>query len=83
MHVSVGLTTDQRKGKGNTNFPLHRSIFEDEETSYMHRAGTVDNVKMYHSECVGVMDDRDLERAKAYGARAKEKYKRKKGIKKQ
>lgn len=38
-HVSVGLTTQMKKGKNNTNYKLETSPLRDGKTSYMRRQG--------------------------------------------
>ena len=73
-HVSVGLTTRLKKGKKSTNYKLAQSPFPDGKTSYIRRQGTVAPKKSYTSPRKGKMTKDDHERAKIYGARAKQKY---------
>lgn len=73
-HVSVGLTTDSKKGKNSTNYKMEKSPFKDSATSYMRRQGTVANIKEYSGLYKGVFTKKDYERAKTYGNRAKQKY---------
>lgn len=73
-HVSVGLSKSDSKGKGSTNYKMQRNYTGKEEDSYMRRQGTVDYKKNYYGPRKGVIHKDDLERAKIYGGRAKEKY---------
>lgn len=81
-HVSVGLTTKAKKGKNATNYKLEQSPLKDGKTSYMRRQGTVKPKKSYQGSRTGKMTDKDYQRAKAYGNKAKAKYLAKKGKKK-
>ena len=75
-HVSVGLTTDSKKGKNSPNKKLAVSPIpiKKGKNSYMHRQGTVAPKKTYIKPRTGKMTSEDLERAKQYGERAKQKY---------
>lgn len=48
----------------------------------MHRQGTVDKKQMYYGDRVGVVSQRDYNKAKGYGEKAKQKYIDKKNKKK-
>ena len=72
--IAVGLTTRLKKGKKSTNYKLAQSPFPDGKTSYIRRQGTVAPKKSYTSPRKGKMTKDDHERAKIYGARAKQKY---------
>lgn len=75
-HVSVGLTTDSKKGKNAPNKKLTVSPIpvKKGKSSFMHRQGTVAPKKAYRKPRTGKMTSEDLERAKQYGERAKQKY---------
>lgn len=75
-HVSVGLTTQPKKGKNSNspNYILEVSPLGDGKQSYMRRQGTVDFQKNYFDEQSGYMTFKDYEQAKVYGERAKQKY---------
>lgn len=75
-HVSVGLTTKQKKGKNSTNKELTISPIpiEKGKKSYMRRQGTVAPKKTYRNPHTGKMLEQEYEIAKKYGARAKQKY---------
>ncbi len=73
-HVSVGLTTKNKKGKNSTNYTLERSPFPDGKTSHIRRQATVAPKKSYSNPRTGVMTPKDLARAKKYGDKAKQKY---------
>ena len=77
-HVSVGLTTDPKKGKNATNYTCHVNPLGGTDTSYMHRQGTVDLKTNYKNLREGNMEENDCKRAQVYGQRAKEKYLNKK-----
>ncbi len=76
MTGSVGLTTDSKKGKNSPNKKLTVSPIpiKKGKNSYMHRQGTVAPKKTYIKPRTGKMTSEDLERAKQYGERAKQKY---------
>ncbi len=77
-HVSVGLSTQKKKGKGKksgNNYPLHKSPLEDGKHSYMRRQGTVAPVAEYENSRRGTMTSDDYSQAKIYADRAKQKYK--------
>lgn len=73
-HVSVGLTTDPKKGKNSTNYKLEKSPFLDGQVSYLRRQGTVDDYSAYTGALTGIMTSKDYGQAKIYGERAKQKY---------
>lgn len=76
-HVSVGLSTKNKKGKGKnggTNYALSKSPLNDGKTSYMRRQGTVAPFGEYEKPRKGTMTPKDYAQAKVYGERAKEKY---------
>lgn len=77
-HVSVGLSTKNKKGKNHPNKPLTKSPLNDGKYSYARRQGTVDNKSNYYKPRQGEMPLEDYEIVKRYGNRAKEKYLRKK-----
>lgn len=81
-HVSVGLSTKLKKGKGSTNYTMDTSPFGDGKKSYMKRQGTVDPKEMYFNPRQGKITPKDYTRAKEYGDKAKRKYIEKKGKKK-
>ena len=85
-HVSVGLTHDKYKGKGENsgkNYALEHNPLGGKDKSYLRRQGTVDSKESYYSPRKGKMSPKDYARAKEYGGRAKQKYlDRKKGKKK-
>ena len=73
-HVSVGLTTHQKKGKNSTNYTCKVSPLGDGKASFMRRQAQVAPMKEYYNPQSGNMEKGDYERAKVYGNRAKEKY---------
>lgn len=73
-HVSVGLTTKPKKGKGAKNYRLEKSPLDDGKTSYMRRQGTVASKGEYKNPRKGSMTPKDYNRAKEYGDRAKQKH---------
>ena len=75
-HVSVGLSTKNKKGKNSnsTNYSLSRSPLSDGKHSYMRRQGTVAPKKEYDKERQGLMTSVDYQKAKEYGNKAKQKY---------
>lgn len=74
-HVSVGLTSDPKKGKNSTNYKCEVNPLGGEKQSYMHRQGTVAPMVEYEKrEVQGALSSKDYERAKIYGDRAKQKY---------
>lgn len=81
-HVSVGLTTKSKKGKNHPNIPLKTSPFSDGKKSYIRRQGTVAPKKSYTSPRKGKMTPEDYNKAKAIGAKAKQKHIEKKRKKK-
>ncbi len=84
-HVSVGLTTHKRKGKGKKsgkNYTLSKSPLNDGKESYMRRQGTVKPKKSYQGAKKGKMTEKDYRQAKVYGDKAKAKYLSPKGKKK-
>lgn len=81
-HVSVGLSTQKKKGKNHTNYPLERSPLNDGKHSYMRRQGTVAPKWEYEKPRKGKMTPKDYAQAKTYGARAKNKYITEKNAKK-
>ena len=85
-HVSVGLSTQPKKGKGKkagTNYPLQKSPLNDGKHSFMRRQGTVAPKGEYKNPQTGKMTQDDYDRAVIYGERAKQKYIEKKEQKKQ
>ena len=83
-HVSVGLTTDNKKGSNSTNRKCKVDPLGTGKQSYMRRQGTVAPQKEYNkkSERAGKMEITDYAQAEIYGERAKEKYLEKKAQKK-
>lgn len=74
-HVSVGLSTQRRKGKkGGMNYAMEKSPLDDGKNSYMRRQGTVAPKKEYSEKRTGSMTPKDYEQAKIYAERAKQKY---------
>ncbi len=73
-HVSVGLTTQKKKGKNHPNYPLSKSPLNDGKKSYIRRQGTVAPKKEYNNPRTGEMTSEDYEKAKEYGERAKRRY---------
>ena len=73
-HVSVGLSTDPKKGKNSPNYRLEKSPLNDGKTSYMRRQGTVAPYGEYEKPRQGSMTPKDYQRATEYGIKAKEKY---------
>lgn len=85
QHVSVGLSTQKKKGKGKksgTNYTLEKSPLDDGKTSYMRRQGTVAPKGEYKNPRDGTMTPKDYAQAKIYAERAKQKHKDKKNKKK-
>lgn len=85
-HVSVGLSTQPKKGKGKkagNNYPLQKSPLNDGKHSFMRRQGTVAPKNKYINPKIGTMTPDDYNRAVIYGERAKQKYIEKKAQKKQ
>lgn len=73
-HVSVGITSDQFKGKNHPNIKLEADPLGKQKLSYIKRQGTVDNVKAYKNPRSGMMTVNDHEKAQQIGAKAKAKY---------
>lgn len=77
-HVSVGLSTQSKKGKSKkagNNYSLDINPLEhDTRHSYMRRQGTVDGKRNYMQPELGVMSEKDYEQAKHYADKAKAKY---------
>lgn len=74
-HVSVGLSTQAKKGKnGGTNYAMEKSPFDDGKKSFMRRQGFVSNKNEYSGARKGTLTPKDYSQAKVYGERAKEKY---------
>lgn len=73
-HVSVGLTTDHKKGNNSTNYRLDTSPFQDGKDSHLRRQGRVRPIIEYKREKKGIITKVDHERAMLYGKRAKEKW---------
>lgn len=74
-HVSVGLTTKNKKGRNATNYQCEVNPLGGKQTSYMRRQGTVAPQSEYDSkEQVGKLTLKDYDRAQEYGERAKQKY---------
>lgn len=80
-HVSVGLSTKPKKGKNSMNYKLDISPFPDGKKSFLRRQGTVAPKQSYTTPRKGKMTEKDLERAKEYGEKAKKKYIEKKSKK--
>lgn len=80
-HVSVGLSTNPKKGKNSPNYALELNPLNDGKQSYMRRQGTVAPQKEYEKERYGVMTTKDYGKAQEYGERAKQKYIEKKNKK--
>lgn len=85
-HVSVGFSTQKKKGKGRksgTNYTMEKSPLDDGQQSYMRRQAIVAPVSEYEKPRQGTMTQNDYERAKQYAEKAKQKYiTKKKGKKK-
>ena len=73
-HVSVGLTTDFKKGKNSTNYDCRGDVLGNGKASYMRRQGTVDFQENYFNPRHGKMTEEAYAQAKVYGERAKQKY---------
>ena len=73
-HVSVGLSTNPKKGKNGTNYAMEKSPFDDGKKSYMRRQGTVAPKNDYAGLRKGTLTPKDYAQAKVYGDRAKQKY---------
>lgn len=83
-NVSVGLTTDNKKGHNSTNRKCEIDPLGTGEQSYMRRQGTVARKQEYDNESkrVGKMSINDYAQAEIYAERAKQKYLAKKAQKK-
>lgn len=84
-HVSVGLTTQAKKGKNSTNYRLQKDTldigqkgYKPKNPTFMRRQGTVDYKTNYHRESKGSMTKKDYKKAVEYGNKAKEKFLQKK-----
>ena len=84
-HVSVGLTTQAKKGKNSTNYRLQKDTldvgqkgYKPKNPTFMRRQGTVDDKTNYHRELKGSMTKKDYNKAVEYGNKAKEKFVQKK-----
>lgn len=80
-HVSVGLTTQAKKGKNSTNYRLQKDTldvgqkgYKPKNPTFMRRQGTVDDKTNYHRELKGSMTKKDYKKAVEYGNKAKEKF---------
>ena len=65
-HVSVGLTTHNKKGKNATNYKLKKSPLNDGKHSYMRRQGIVAPFVEYEGNYSGFMHFDDFTRATEY-----------------
>ena len=83
-NVSVGLTTDNKKGSNATNRKCEVDPLGTGQTSYMRRQATVARKQEYdnESERTGKMSINDYNQAEVYAERAKQKYLNKKVQKK-
>lgn len=84
-HVSVGFSTQKKKGKGKksgTNYTMEKSPLDDGKKSYMRRQAIVAPKSEYEKPRKGTMTSKDYEQAKNYAEKAKQKYLSKKGNKK-
>lgn len=82
MHVSVGLSTQKKKGKNSPNYKLSVNPLGENTQSYMRRQGTVAPKGEYERSRKGAMAQEDYKKAKEYGDKAKRKYLKKKDKKK-
>ena len=73
-HVSVGLTSQPKKGRNSTNYKCETDVLGNGKTSFLRRQGTVDSMKNYDSPRSAKMTEKDYAQAKMYGERAKQKY---------
>ena len=73
-HVSVGLTTQKKKGKNSTNYNCKSDVLGNGKFSYMRRQGTVDRKENYFEPKSGKMTKEAYDQAQIYGDRAKQKY---------
>lgn len=73
-HVSVGLSTHEKKGKNHPNYRCEVDPLGQGKTSYLRRQGTVDKIENYHGQFSGNMASKDYAKAKQYGDAAKVKY---------
>lgn len=75
-HVSVGLSSKNKKGRNSTNYACENDVIGNgkSDRSYLRRQGTVDFKNNYYDESIGHMTEKDLNQAKIYGERAKQKY---------
>ena len=84
-HVSVGLTTQAKKGRNSTNYRLEKDTldigqkgYKPKKVTYMRRQGTVAKKTDYFQERKGSMVKKDYKKAMEYGNTAKEKFLQKK-----
>lgn len=85
-HVSVGLSTKDKKGKkGSNNKQLKKDTldvgqkgYKPKNPTYMRRQGTVDKQDNYFRQTKGSMVKSDFDKAIEYGKRAKTKFLQKK-----
>ncbi|MBO4941312.1 MAG: hypothetical protein J6D15_03830 [Clostridia bacterium] len=75
-HVSVGTTSQAKKGKKatGTNYSCENDILGNGKNSFLRRKGTVDSVDNYFENKTGKMSEKDYKQAQIYGARAKKKF---------
>ncbi len=74
-HVSVGFSTQKKKGKnGGNNYTMEKSPLNDGKHSYMRRQAIVAPTTEYEKPRQGAMTPKDYERAKQYAEKAKQKY---------
>lgn len=74
-NVSVGITHSKKKGKKHNNIPLEHNPLGEREQSYMLKQGTVDKKQNYSStKTTGKLTEKDNEKAKQIGEKAKQKH---------
>ena len=78
-YVSVGLTTNPKKGKKSPNYKCETDVLGNGKQSYMRRQGTVAPMKEYvEPSTQGRLSVKDYGKAQEYAAKAKQKYLQKK-----
>lgn len=73
-HISVGFTTDNKKGKNHPNIKLDKDPLCGNKPAYMRRQATIDKKSNYSKPSTGKMSGEDYKKAKMIAEKAKAKY---------
>jgi len=73
-YVSVGTTSQPKKGKNSPNYNTHCDVLGNGKNTYLRRQGTVDNINNYFGSYSGKITSEAYEQGKKYAEKAKAKY---------